>query len=331
MPAIMTGTLFEIICWGTQQMSKHYKPIAVLAPMAAVIAGPAAAQDAPAQLQPSGPWVADFAENHCALRRDFGVEGGERMLIEFRQYRPGNTLDLLLGSDSFRATEDAPQVAFLPGEANELGRARSLEAPGGIEGFSGVTTLRPPAVEGDPDFVGDSILVREDDSSRGVGSSEWSAEERSAREASITAVRIAAGFDWEVVLDTGPLAEAMNAMRVCMADLMQSRGLDPDAPVSALSRDAQPVNLARWARRLQEDYPHSALMSGQQATLRVLLQIDEKGRVSECDVQTDIDPEIFRHTACQRMYRYARFEPALDHEGNPTNGFWSTTVTYQIR
>jgi protein TonB len=30
------------------------------------------------------------------------------------------------------------------------------------------------------------------------------------------------------------------------------------------------------------------------------------------------------------MERYARFEPALDDEGNPTNGSYSTRITYRL-
>ena len=297
-----------------------------------VAASPAAAQEEVARYLPSGHWVADYAEDHCALRRDFGVEG-DRMLLEFRQYEAGHAFDLLVGSDRFDTVEDEATVAFLPGEAVPLGNARRLRARSGIEGFAGRAILRPPPRTGDVDEVVEStIMVQEDDPARAYAPvpTVWTDDERSEREASITAIRFPSGFERDIEVATGPLDEAMNALRVCMDDLIRSRGLDPDAPTSELSRRARPVDIGRLARMLQRRYPVNALVRGQEASLRIVLQIDPEGRVRGCDVMTDIDPEVFRREACERLERYARFEPALDHVGNPTNGTWSTTVLYRM-
>jgi len=291
-----------------------------------------AAQESAVRLQPSGPWVVDWSDNHCALRRDFGTEE-ERMLLELRQYTQGNSFHLLVGSETFRTVDDEPSLAFLPGDVVPLRQARFLEAPGGIEGFTGSAILRPSPRHGSSEEVVETtIMVREDDPARAYSPNptEWTAEERSERERTITAIHFETGFNRQVELATGPLNGAMDALRTCVNDLLIARGIDPAAPTSELSRPATPIGQARWARRLAQHYPGVALMRGQQATLQILLQIDTEGRVSGCDVRTDIDPEIFRRTACQRLERYARFEPALDHEGNPTVGSWSTRIIYAI-
>ena len=283
-------------------------------------------------LTPSGPWVADYAENHCALRRDFGTEG-QRMLLELRQYRHGNSFDLLVGSDSLRTSRAAPTLAFLPYDAVELQRTRSLEAPGGITGFTGSLSLRPAPDTGDAEAVtGSTVLVQQDDPRRAFSTSpsEWPAEERREREAGVTAIRFLTGFDTPVELQTGPLDAAMAALRTCVDDLLRSRGIDPEATTGGLARAATPINQSSWAQRLMANYPDSALMRGRQARLRIMLTINPEGRVRDCDVLTDIDPAVFRAVACREILRYARFEPALDAAGEPTTGTWETTVIYAI-
>ncbi len=267
---------------------------------------PAAAQVDDLEVSPSGPWVLDLGDEYCALRRDFGSEDAG-MLMEFRQYLPSDDFDLLVGSDDLATLEKTPRVSFLPYEVNELTDARFLRAPGGVEGFTARVSLRP---------------VEEQDAE------EWS--ERNVREAGVEALKIEDAFERPVILRTGALSGPMDAMRTCMDDLMRTRGIDPDASRGPLARAAKPIDQVRWTRIIIRNYPRSALMAGAEATLRVFLQIDPEGTVSNCTVQTNLDEEVFEESTCRNMRRHARFEPALDGQGNPTIGFWSTNVIFRL-
>ena len=103
----------------------------------------------------------------------------------------------------------------------------------------------------------------------------------------------------------------------------------PPAPPSR-ARGATPDNQRRWAARIQENYPSRALREEIQGTVGVSVVVGSDGRVASCTVSRSSGSSILDEAACQGMQRYARFNPALDDAGNPTNGRYSTTITYQL-
>jgi len=102
----------------------------------------------------------------------------------------------------------------------------------------------------------------------------------------------------------------------------------PPAPSQA--RGASPDGLSRWSRRIQENYPSRALREETEGTVGVAVTIDASGRVSSCRVTRSSGSGILDDAACKGMERYARFNPALDAAGNPTNGSYSTAITYKL-
>ncbi|MFZ9394711.1 MAG: TonB family protein [Erythrobacter sp.] len=102
----------------------------------------------------------------------------------------------------------------------------------------------------------------------------------------------------------------------------------PAAPSKA--RGATPDGQRRWAARIQENYPSRALREEIQGTVGVSVVVGPDGRVSSCSVSRSSGSSILDEAACQGMQRYARFNPALDDAGNPTNGRYSTSITYQL-
>jgi len=50
----------------------------------------------PVRLQPSSPWVVDYAENSCRLIRDFG-EGKDKTKLAFESESPGEVDMLAIG------------------------------------------------------------------------------------------------------------------------------------------------------------------------------------------------------------------------------------------
>ena len=104
----------------------------------------------------------------------------------------------------------------------------------------------------------------------------------------------------------------------------------PAPPAPSQARPARPDGQNRWAARIQENYPSRAIRDEIEGRVGVNVGIGPDGRVSSCSVSSSSGSSILDDAACQGMQRYARFEPALDDAGNPTNGSFSTTIVYQL-
>ncbi len=103
----------------------------------------------------------------------------------------------------------------------------------------------------------------------------------------------------------------------------------PPAPPS-MARAATPDGQNRWARRIQENYPARALREETEGAVGVSVTVDTSGKVAACRVTRSSGSSILDDAACKGMERYARFNPALDHAGNPTTGNFATSIVYRL-
>ena len=101
-------------------------------------------------------------------------------------------------------------------------------------------------------------------------------------------------------------------------------------PPPSQARGAKPKNQGRWAARIQENYPASALRAERQGRVGVRVTIGPDGRVSGCTVTSSSGASDLDSAACAGMQRYATYEPALDDAGNPTSGGASTSIVYRL-
>lgn len=107
-------------------------------------------------------------------------------------------------------------------------------------------------------------------------------------------------------------------------------GPPPAPPAPSKARGARTKNERRWAASIQENYPARALREEIEGTVGVRVTVTPDGRAANCSVTASSGSDILDAAACQGMERYARFEPALDDAGNPTNGSYSTRITYRL-
>jgi len=104
----------------------------------------------------------------------------------------------------------------------------------------------------------------------------------------------------------------------------------PPPPPPSQARGATPDNQASWARRIQENYPARAIRDEIEGRVGVRVTIGSNGRVTGCTVTSSGGSKVLDDAACEGMQRYARYKPALDDAGNPTDGTASTTIVYQL-
>ena len=97
-----------------------------------------------------------------------------------------------------------------------------------------------------------------------------------------------------------------------------------------LSRQALPLDAEQWSQRIAQNYPSRALREEQEGTVRVEVKISPIGRVTACRVTASSGFPILDDAACRGAERYARFEPALDRNGEPTEGNWFMSIVYAI-
>ncbi len=271
-------------------------------------------------LPPSSHWNLKYDEDSCALQRGFGEEGGA-ILLELRQFAPGPGFQLLFASVDFDLRNERPEIRYGGDEENRLIENAIIA-----------------------DYGDDLHAVILSDSFHTISEKEeWEeldANERArwnfrslqnlaslqTREESIEAIGIAETFGEEITLQTGSMRAPMDAMRQCMDELLTHWGVDAEAHRS-LIRPALPRNYNRLVRRVIQNYPSAMLRQGNNARLQVRLSVSEAGDVTGCYLQLPIEFDDFRQDACHALER-ARFDPALDAQGNPIASYWTSTILY---
>jgi len=100
----------------------------------------------------------------------------------------------------------------------------------------------------------------------------------------------------------------------------------PPRPVDKSKKATPRNNRNRWVTT--NDYPSRSLQREEEGTSRLNMTISAKGRVTACSASGAT--AALDKAACRFATRRARFNPALDTNGNPTTGQYSTSVRWQI-
>lgn len=282
----------------------------------AVTVTPAAAEDFPNSLaesenatllQPVSPWNIDFGASRCRLTRLFGSEDDQHLLF-FEQGAPRQSFGVTFAGSEVKRFQDARRL--------EIGMERDepVERQERI-GIGEVAQVGPAII------VASYSIGRSDPSSmlRNVGIDLAEAE---------TIDRIVLKRGNRVLsFETGNMMPPFQAMNACTSDLLRDWGLDPDKHQSF----APPkwTNQETIVRRIQNVYPRSALVRGEQAIFRMRVIVEEDGSVSECFIENSTETDRLDSPACRTMER-ARFEPARDAQGQPMRSFFATSITYAI-
>lgn len=78
------------------------------------------------------------------------------------------------------------------------------------------------------------------------------------------------------------------------------------------------------------DYPARALREGAEGVVRVRLTVGADGRVAQCVVTMSSGFASLDDGACRALERRARFDPALDRDGNRVEGSYTQNVRWEI-
>lgn len=271
-----------------------------------------AADEAPVVLEPSSPWNVDFGEDKCRLARTFGGEGNRHVLF-FEQGGPASYFGFTVAGPQLERFRSA-RIAIRFGEhpVIEVGQH-----------FTGTVESFGPAL-----IYSGMVFVRDGAQNTGFGQRLCSLPEIDlVQAAKVTKISIRKSKR-EVIFNTGKLTEPVNVLNQCAQCLLNSWGLDLERH-RTVKRIPIWINEYTVARAIQASYPESALSKGEQAIIRMRVIVDENGKVAECKLIETTLAKSLDSPACTAMRR-ARFEPALDRNGQPMRSYYMTNIIYRV-
>lgn len=86
-----------------------------------------------------------------------------------------------------------------------------------------------------------------------------------------------------------------------------------------------------WAGKIHQNYSLAALRDNAEGSVKLMVSVDTKGRVSKCFVTQSSGHEALDKAACDGMVEFAMFDPARDAAGRPVGGSYATVITYRFR
>jgi hypothetical protein len=277
-----------------------------LAACAVVIAAPSIAiGENVTLLQPVTPWQVDWSETSCTLSRGFGVKDAPD-IIRFEQFGQGLELQMFIASGAFRLFQqsDRPTIVYAVSDAGPEFEQKLSRA------LLGTLPNKTPTL-----FIPQSRLFADAPTKPG------------AMDVPIAQIRVKNRARLTVI-NTGPLDKPFEAMRSCMDDLIKTWGLDPEK-LRQLSRWPVPQSAPeKWLR--PSDYPSRELQGGKQALVAFRLMVDQTGKPTDCLIQRSYSDKVFAKITCEKMLARAKFDPALDSQGNPVPAYFADEVSWVI-
>ena len=102
----------------------------------------------------------------------------------------------------------------------------------------------------------------------------------------------------------------------------------PPPPVAKRPNPIPKGNPGNWANT--NDYPSRALQQEREGTTGFRVTVGPDGRVQSCSITSSSGHADLDDATCKNIQRRGRFDPALDGNGQPTTGSWSSRVRWQI-
>lgn len=109
-------------------------------------------------------------------------------------------------------------------------------------------------------------------------------------------------------------------------DLVWPRDRGSGQPVVVQPVPRQPMT----ALITPDDYPQAAYRVGQEGEVGIRLTVSAKGKASDCRIWQSSGSRLLDAWTCWLLRRRARFTPALDAAGKPTEGKFDHLVIWKI-
>lgn len=258
-------------------------------------------------LSPAGEWSVSAKSDRCVLSRTFGT-GEDEILLRLEKGGTDPTFNLMLFGD---------RLSF------PMGSIISLQFGPGQEAF-GRTYVPAKSTKGRPVIMmyGASFAATQqnDDDEFTV----FTPDAAALAEMRFLQVERAGLRPFRLDFE-GSLAEISQSMDACTSLLMGKLRVSS----SGESRSASPTgNPGTWMT--PRDYPRMMLAYKKEGLVRFRLTVNAAGKPTFCSVESSSLPQMFDNAVCLNLLKRARFTPALDWEGKPTESYWRSAIRFVI-
>ena len=276
-------------------------------------APPASAEEA-VVLEPSSPWQLDMAENKCRLVRLYGPEEN-RHLVFFEQWDPSAYAAWAVAGPAFKKFRDNREAEFLFGSGGDGKEFSFVDRTLGDFG---------PLIQGSTSVAKLAETEEEEEEASGF-------RKLDAAGARLVDRLVISQLRKTVTFELGSMEAPLDAMNMCMEDLVKSWGFDPEVQ-KTITKRPKFENMKEVATLVQRHYPADALRKGAQADFHLRLTIDAQGGIEDCRLlnQTLADDFDMRRHPCTVFKKHAKVAPALDSEGQPVRTYYATRIVYRM-
>jgi TonB family protein len=282
----------------------------------------------PVRLQPSSPWVVDYAKDSCRLARMFG-NGKTTTKLAFESDAP-DEMDMVAIGWPLDTYNEQISARFLPVSGKpfdgKVARTDDTHEPA-------ILWRRPRLLpekwadqqEEEQKIRGQNPEVRPP--AQSLAEMNEYKSQRAMFAAATTEIAVQTRRGREVILETGSLGAAVARLDQCSEDSLKDWGVDP-AIEAKIVRPVWAANSTRWLSA--NDYPRDLINSGKESEVVVRLLIDASGKVTKCTSLTHFDEPAFNQITCSNITKRARFEPAELADGTKVPSYYTRRVVFRI-
>lgn len=261
-------------------------------------------------LQPSSEWRLREMDDRCRLSRRFG-EGENRTTLWLDQGGAEPFYNLTMIGRPFRHLYGQfTQVQFGPGEAPSIrgyihAKSSSDRPVMMMHGIELAPTTRDPDNELQP--------------------AEQLSDERVE---AIEHLNINRAVVDPVRFELGSLKEPLDQLQTC-ATILGAKLTLAGMVTSEKARGATPIDQDEWSKHIT--YPGYLLRNRVIGNIRIRLTVNPKGRAINCQITGSSSPQVFDDEVCFALMKHARFNPALDQNGEATTSYYNQEVRFGIK
>ena len=248
--------------------------------------------------QPQEQWRLNELPDGCSVRRDF-IRGEERVTFSIKRIHPRSAVQFAVIGSPISQDVETLEAGFLPSTNLQTFDRVAEAAIGERKGFVFAGPLFAKGKEGDKRPEGSDV----------------------------THFVIVDSHGEKITLHTRAIDQAIMALDACVTQKLRDFGLDLDAH-SRLSKHVTVLGVGDLAKTMQRNYPKEALRNGWNGAVTLRLIINGQGQVTHCHVTNFLTAKVLRDAACKAMIQHARFEPAMDAQGNPATDFAFQQIRY---